>query len=272
MSSRPTAPGISSVIGTRRTGWACSTTAPRPPPADAARWRPVQATCSRAILAKCMTGARWARPPRRWHIVHWSPRSWPRWPGRAPRRRGGVTQPVIRDGQLRPALARLLRRLDGWNAGQRGDADALACEESLVNACGLMLMRHATGRPAQVDSELAQVRERIADDLLAPPSLAELAAMAGLGKYQLLRRFAAAYGMPPHAWLLQQRAERARHLHPRGRHAGRGRTGQRLCRPEPHDAGLRAAVRLHAGRLAARVPRRPAAITFKTRSSARSKL
>jgi AraC-like DNA-binding protein len=34
--------------------------------------------------------------------------------------------------------------------------------------------------------------------------------MAGLSKYQLLRRFEKAYGVPPHAWLRQQRAERAR--------------------------------------------------------------
>lgn len=36
--------------------------------------------------------------------------------------------------------------------------------------------------------------------------------MAGISKYQVLRRFQKAYGLPPHAWLLQQRAERARRL------------------------------------------------------------
>ena len=36
--------------------------------------------------------------------------------------------------------------------------------------------------------------------------------MAGLSKYQVLRRFEQAYGVPPHAWLLQQRGERARGL------------------------------------------------------------
>ena len=122
------------------------------------------------------------------------------------------TRPVIRDDRLRAALVSLLHRLDLWNGGQRSDADALACEESLALACGLMLERHASAAPpAEVRCDLAQVRERIADELLSPPALAELAAMAGLGRYQLLRRFAAVYGMPPHAWLLQQRAERARH-------------------------------------------------------------
>jgi AraC-like DNA-binding protein len=36
--------------------------------------------------------------------------------------------------------------------------------------------------------------------------------MTGLSKYQVLRRFQKAYGVPPHAWLQQRRAERARSL------------------------------------------------------------
>ena len=59
---------------------------------------------------------------------------------------------------------------------------------------------------------MKRVRERLADELLAPPTLAELAAMTGLSTYQVLRRFEKAYGVPPHAWLVLQRAERARHL------------------------------------------------------------
>jgi AraC-like DNA-binding protein len=39
-----------------------------------------------------------------------------------------------------------------------------------------------------------------------------MARMTGLSKYQVLRRFERAYGLPPHAWLLRQRAERARTL------------------------------------------------------------
>jgi AraC-like DNA-binding protein len=54
------------------------------------------------------------------------------------------------------------------------------------------------------------VRERLADDISDPPSLAELAALSGLSRYQVLRRFEREYGLPPHAWLIQQRLERAR--------------------------------------------------------------
>lgn len=52
----------------------------------------------------------------------------------------------------------------------------------------------------------------MAADPLRPPSLAELAALAGASRFQLLRRFAAVHGCTPHAWLVQQRAERARAL------------------------------------------------------------
>jgi len=82
-----------------------------------------------------------------------------------------------------------------------------------------LLHRHAHidarahGNPgAQASAQMKQVRDRLADDPLEPPSLTNLAVMVGLSKFQVLRRFEQAYGVTPHAWLLQQRAERARGL------------------------------------------------------------
>jgi AraC-like DNA-binding protein len=57
-----------------------------------------------------------------------------------------------------------------------------------------------------------QVMDRLAGELTAPPALAELAADAGLSRYQLLRAFRAEVGMPPYAWLAQHRVARARVL------------------------------------------------------------
>ena len=54
---------------------------------------------------------------------------------------------------------------------------------------------------------MVQVHARLGDDPLQAPSLAALAAMAGLSRFQLLRHFEAAYGLTPHAWLLQRRTE-----------------------------------------------------------------
>ena len=126
-----------------------------------------------------------------------------------------LTRPVIRDVRITRSLARLLDRVTAWNEGvDRSPLGALACEEALVQACGLLLTHHATVVPAPADAaaNVSLVRDRLADDLTQPPTLAELATMAGLSRYQLLRRFAAVYGLTPHAWLLQQRAERARRL------------------------------------------------------------
>jgi AraC-like DNA-binding protein len=153
-------------------------------------------------------------PARRWRIVYLDPcvigsmRGDPSAVTTAP----GIelTRPVIDDPALRAALRQLLRRLERWRAGQ---GDALACEESLVRTCGQLLQRHGTALPERAaGGDVARVRERLAADLLSPPTLAELAALVGLSKYQLLRRFQKACGLPPHAWLMVQRAERARAL------------------------------------------------------------
>jgi AraC-like DNA-binding protein len=60
------------------------------------------------------------------------------------------------------------------------------------------------------------VTQRLADQLLQPPALAELAAGTGLSRYQLVRSFRAEVGMPPYAWLAQYRVGRARMLLERG--------------------------------------------------------
>ncbi|HYE39764.1 MAG TPA: AraC family transcriptional regulator, partial [Ramlibacter sp.] len=112
------------------------------------------------------------------------------------------------DARLQRATHRLLDALRAW---QR-QGDALACEEALVQACGRLLERHTT-RPAAPNApavRLDHIRQRLADDLLHPPTLEELACEAGIGKFQLLRRFAALYGCTPHAFVQQQRAERVR--------------------------------------------------------------
>ena len=160
------------------------------------------------------------------------------------------TAPVIRDQRLADALRRLLARLQG--AGQapqtggkaRASADEVAAtaaaaaqppaadppahgvvrgvesalmmatDEALADVCAVLAAGgHVTrALPPEANAAVHEVRDRLADEWLQPPSLATLAAMAGLSRYQLLRRFRAAYGLPPHAWLLQQRAERARAL------------------------------------------------------------
>jgi AraC-like DNA-binding protein len=144
-------------------------------------------------------------PSRRWRIVYFDPSvlasMTPAGTGNAT-----ITRPVIQDAGLRKALRRLFASLEDR-------AETLACEEALVAACALLLDRHTTAAPVrETRAAVRHVRDRLADESADAPTLGELAAMTGLSKYQVLRRFQKAYGVPPHAWLQQRRAERARSL------------------------------------------------------------
>ncbi|MFL6664315.1 MAG: AraC family transcriptional regulator [Rhizobacter sp.] len=146
---------------------------------------------------------------RRWRMVYLEPHALVALTGAAPD--VALARPVFHDPRLRGALQRLFARLDA------APPDRLACDEAIVEALGLLLDAHATTSPRQdAGGDVRRARDRLADETAHAPTLAELAETAGLGKYQLLRRFEAAYGMPPHAWLRAHRAERARSLIARG--------------------------------------------------------
>ena len=126
-----------------------------------------------------------------------------------------ITSPVIKDAMLFQILQRLFARLERWNSRtpHAQPVDSLAFEEALVASCVRLMSRHGSARWRDApSSDLQQVRERLADDAARVPSLADLAQLTGLSRYQVLRRFERAYGLPPHAWLLRRRAERARVL------------------------------------------------------------
>lgn len=95
--------------------------------------------------------------------------------------------------------------------------DPLEAEARLPWLLTALARRHSTARPASdrlpgADGIALTVRDRLADELLEPPSLAALATDLGLSRYQLLRAFRTTMGMPPYAWLAQYRVTRARTL------------------------------------------------------------
>jgi AraC-like DNA-binding protein len=122
--------------------------------------------------------------------------------GRTPRFR----EPVIAD----PGLAAELRRL---HAALGRGAEPLECEARLAWLLGELVRRHASpscdfevrgaGRVARL------VMAQLADRLVGPPALAEIATKTGLSRYQLVRSFRTEVGMPPYAWLAQHRVRRA---------------------------------------------------------------
>ncbi|TGA88713.1 AraC family transcriptional regulator [Streptomyces sp. MZ04] len=128
---------------------------------------------------------------------------------------GTATAPHFRDPVMDdPELAAALRAA---HTELSGAADPLEAESRLPWLLAALARRHSTARPLcdtipGADHIARSVRDRLADELLAPPSLAELAAPLGLSRYQLLRAFRTSTGMPPYAWLAQHRVTRARTL------------------------------------------------------------
>ncbi|GAA3081112.1 helix-turn-helix domain-containing protein [Streptomyces rectiviolaceus] len=118
--------------------------------------------------------------------------------------------PVLHDPELAAALRTAHTELSGSH-------DPLEAESRLPWLLTALARRHGTARllcdaVPGADRIAHAVRDRLADELLAPPSLAELAAPLGLSRYQLLRAFRTSTGMPPYAWLAQHRVTRARAL------------------------------------------------------------
>ncbi|TDC55359.1 AraC family transcriptional regulator [Actinomadura sp. KC345] len=122
-------------------------------------------------------------------------------------------EPIIDDRRLGEALRLAHRAL-------RLGEDPLEGESRLLAVLGTLVGRHAEAAPKVVPgprrTDAARIARatavRLSDELIAPPSLAEVAADLELSRYQLLRAFRDAMGMPPYAWLAQHRVTRARAL------------------------------------------------------------
>ncbi|WP_051864851.1 AraC family transcriptional regulator [Streptomyces griseus] len=127
----------------------------------------------------------------------------------------GDSPPHFRDPLLDdPQLAAALRLA---HIELRVCPDPLEAESRLPWLLTALARRHSTARAADDKIPGAPliahtVRDRLAGELLAPPSLATLAADLGLSRYQLLRAFRTTMGVPPYAWLAQYRVNRARGL------------------------------------------------------------
>ncbi|TCM04707.1 AraC family transcriptional regulator [Sphingomonas sp. PP-CC-3G-468] len=115
--------------------------------------------------------------------------------------------PVVDD----PRLARLFMATRQAALHPRGGP---AFEERLLLLlAGLFDMGQQRAAP---DRRLSQVRERIDDAPARPHGLTELAALAGLSRWQTVRAFARLTGLTPHAYVIQRRLETARTLIRRG--------------------------------------------------------
>ncbi len=133
--------------------------------------------------------------------------------GQIGRRRGPVPffrNPVIHD----PRSAHLLRAmLVSLTQGMQ----RVECESLLLQALSHLVLHHADEPTPVTTSRTAAVAVRCVREFLDAHycenvSLAQLADVAQMSPYHLLRIFRRTVGLPPHAYLMQRRLQKARTL------------------------------------------------------------
>lgn len=149
---------------------------------------------------------------RRWRMFHIEPAAMAGLLGVASAAALEWRWPVLHDEPLRLALH---RAFEATSADGAGGAPGLAArglvEEALVLAVGRGFEQGLAARWAGVEGAcLDPVVTRLADDMAHPPTLDELATLAGTSRFTLVRQFRRRHGLPPLAWLLQLRLQRAR--------------------------------------------------------------
>lgn len=116
---------------------------------------------------------------------------------------------------------RIARLLAGAHAVASNRADAFTAQSILVNALGELIRHHAephtrTVRAYDNRDAVKRAREYLLEHYDRNITLAELAKVAALSPYHLLRVFRKAVGFPPHEFLINVRVEKARQLIAKG--------------------------------------------------------
>ncbi len=125
-------------------------------------------------------------------------------------RAGGIE--IVRPVTRNAALAEAFNRLFACVISPR--PDHLATEESLLSVTMGLLRNHTSVRSMTDGGPpcVAKAIQRLDDAADEPVSLTELAALAGVSRFKLLRSFAREVGVTPHAYLVQRRLSAARRL------------------------------------------------------------
>jgi len=100
-------------------------------------------------------------------------------------------------------------------AAEDAKAPALTRQSLLTAVLARMVGCHSgsRGRPIRgcgTAGGVSAARDILLDQMDQPPGLQHLATQVGMAPLALLRGFKAAYGLPPHAWLIQARVRRAK--------------------------------------------------------------
>lgn len=116
--------------------------------------------------------------------------------------------PVVDSGDLARRFVRLYRAMTNSDEGP------LAAEEAALLLMDWLVP--STRIAGQGMPGIGRAKDRIDDAPAEIASLADLADICGLSRFQFLRSFARTTGLTPHAYMLQRRIELARRLIMRG--------------------------------------------------------
>ncbi|MFS2180045.1 AraC-like DNA-binding protein [Rhizobium pisi] len=121
--------------------------------------------------------------------------------------RSEIPRPVIRNPEIAARFETLFRAVTG------STADALLHEELLLQLVADVMRERAEQEDrTAVPASIRAARDLIDSDPLAVVSLADLSRESRLSRFQVLRGFAKATGLTPHAYLVQARIHIARRL------------------------------------------------------------
>ncbi|MDB5818804.1 MAG: transcriptional regulator, AraC family, partial [Rhizobacter sp.] len=110
----------------------------------------------------------------------------------------------------------LFHRFQILHQGSQATGDLLERETRTLMFLRTLFGRHANApperRPAAQQRTVSLVKQMLHDCCGEPLSIANLAFEADVSETQVIRSFSAAEGLPPHAYLVALRVERAKHL------------------------------------------------------------
>lgn len=120
-----------------------------------------------------------------------------------------LSQPVLTDRHLAHRFQDLFVALTSTPEKE----SALRCEEQLLLLLASMVREQGFCAPGGgIPQAIARAQSRIDENPAASLTLSDLARACGLSRFQVIRGFARATGLTPHAYLLQRRVQLARRL------------------------------------------------------------
>jgi AraC-like DNA-binding protein len=123
-------------------------------------------------------------------------------------------EPQVGDDRLARRFVALHRAMGRSASTLERQSELMAFLQDLATTSPAVGER--TRRAARDDPAMHRAWEHLRGNVTRNVSLDELAAVAGTSRYQLVRQFRAAFGLPPHAFQVSQRVMVARRLLERG--------------------------------------------------------